>query len=74
MVESVSTESQRDPITDPRKGDYLGFQDRPDKSVTMRFTDATGQECLWVATTRVVKLKNWTRSVRGARILKRGDE
>lgn len=59
-----------DVLTSPIAGDQAGHRDRPDKRVTLRFTDACGQECLWVTTTRVMTVKNWRRMMRGAQVLK----
>lgn len=62
----------RDPKVDPRAGDQLHCGDTPDKTVTLRFTDACGQECIWVTTTRVTTVKNWRKWAHNAIVLKRG--
>jgi len=59
-----------DVLADPIVGDQAGHRDKPDKRVTLRFTDATGQECLWVTTTKVMTVQNWRRMMRGATVLK----
>ena len=62
--------TKEDVLADPIAGDQAGHRDKPDKRVTLRFTDACDQEFLWVTTTRVMTVKNWRKMMRGATVLK----
>ncbi len=53
--------SERDISIDPQPGDVAEVRERPDRTVTLRFTDATGQECIWYTETRCIPVKSWTR-------------
>jgi hypothetical protein len=49
---------------DPRVGDVAHLRERPSREVTLRFTDATGQECIWYSETRFMTVAAWKRWVR----------
>lgn len=51
----------RDISIDPQPGDVAEVHEHPNRTVTLRFTDATGQECIWYTETRCITVKAWTR-------------
>lgn len=51
----------RDISTDPQPGDTATRREAPDRIITRRFTDATGQECIWYTEEHFMTVKAWTR-------------
>ena len=51
----------RDVAIDPRAGDVAELRERPDRLIMLRFTDATGQECIHYAETKCITVAAWKR-------------
>ena len=51
----------RDIASAPQVGDVAFRRDKPTREVTVRFTDAIGQECLWYTEERFMTVVAWRR-------------